>query len=93
MSLALNQGTRPDGVVASCPTAEVVLIGELELSMVDFCELVLYALTNTDLVAGDARLHLMNQIAKLSPIQGHNPGGYRMGVWRSIEEMKREQDG
>lgn len=89
MSLELNQGTTPDGVIAVTSfDSEFISLGTpaqhaqneaIDISMADFCQLALYALTNTDLKSGDPRLHFMNQLAKLNVVKGFNPGRIRLG--------------
>ena len=79
MSLSLDLGTKPSGTIASMMNADKVNIGPLEVSTEDFCQLAMYVLTNTDLVAGDPRLHFMNQLEKLNQVPGHNDGGVRLG--------------
>ncbi len=73
MSLSLDLGTKPDGTIAMTDlNGTVVEVGPVTMTTEDFCQLVIYVLTNTDLVSGDSRLHLMNQIAKLNVVQGYN---------------------
>lgn len=80
MSFALDQGTIPEGMVAfTTANGAYIEIGNVQISAVDFCQLVLYVLTNTDLKENDPRFHLMNQIAKLNLAHGHNIGGVRFG--------------
>jgi hypothetical protein len=79
MSLALELGTKPEGTIAITPHPRVILIGELEITTDDFCQLVIYVLTNTNLVHADPRLHLMQQLAKLNVINGHGGNGFRLG--------------
>lgn len=80
MSLSLDLGTKPHGTVAVTDfDGEYVGVADLQISTADFCQLVIYVLTNTDLQPNDPRLHLMNQIAKLNVIPGHNPGKARLG--------------
>lgn len=59
----------------------------LEIPMADFCELVLYALTNTDLRPDDPRLDLIEKIKSMKKIPGYqaefgkprNPHAVRLG--------------
>jgi len=44
----------------------------MEIDMRDFCELVLYVLTNTDLEPDDPRVPLVNKIKEMEIIEGHN---------------------
>lgn len=80
MSLSLDLGTKPDGTVARTDfDGKLVEVGDLEISTEDFCQLAMYVLTNTDLQPNDPRLHFMNQLAKLSVVDGHMPGRKRLG--------------
>lgn len=79
MSLSLDLGSKPDGLVALMPDNKTVCVGGLEITTADFFQLAIYVLTNTDLHANDPRLHFMNQIAKLNQLPGYNPGGVRLG--------------
>lgn len=79
MSLSLDLGTRPEGTVASMPTAARVQVGSIDMSTEDFCQLAMYVLTNTNLVPSDPRLHFMRQLAKLCQVTGHGGQGVRLG--------------
>ena len=80
MSLGLDQGTIPEGMRAFISAdGQRIEVGNMQISTVDFCQLVIYVLTDTDLKGNDPRFHLMNQIAKLNLTHGHNPGGVRFG--------------
>lgn len=79
MSLGLDLGTRPEGTRAVLLPDNHVAIGNVEISPDDFCQLAMWFLTTSDLRRVDPRLHFMNQLAKLNVIEGHNPGGYRLG--------------
>jgi len=57
----------------------IITIGGLEVDAEDFCDLVIYFLTNTDLQHHDVRQYLMLRIAELDLIPGYNPGGTRLG--------------
>ena len=51
----------------------------VEIDMEDFCALVEYVLTNTDLNENDPRLALIENIKNLRPVPGYNDGGKRLG--------------
>lgn len=51
---------------------QIVLLGDYEIPMEDFCELALYVLTNTDLDPNDPRLQLVNRVKSLRVIDGFN---------------------
>jgi hypothetical protein len=51
-----------------------------DIDMEDFCELVKYVLTNTDLMPMDPRLGLCEFVSKLHIMDGHNPNQQRLGV-------------
>lgn len=53
--------------------------GRLAIDLTDFCALVEYVLTSTDLMAVDPRLELLRKIAELNVVEGYNPGGKRLG--------------
>ncbi|HRZ18470.1 MAG TPA: hypothetical protein P5136_00195 [Methanofastidiosum sp.] len=58
-----------------------VFIGDLEIPIDEFCNLIEYVLTNTDLVdMNDPRLLLTNWIKKTQIIEGYNSGALRLGV-------------
>lgn len=79
MSLGLDLGTRPEGVRAILLPDGHVDINGVEISPDDFCQLALWFLTTSDLRRNDPRFHFMQQLAKLNPIAGFNPGGVRFG--------------
>ena len=71
MSLRLNNGTTPDCLEVKTHPSSIesdVRIGEYYLSIEDFCAVVKYVLTNTDLASPeDPRVALVEQIKKLEP--------------------------
>lgn len=84
MSLYLNSGTKPEDLrVKTCSKSElefcaqeqpvqIVEVGDYEISIEDFCEMVIYVLTNTDLWnSDDPRLGLVRIIKKLKILKGH----------------------
>lgn len=84
MSLILDESTPKNLMVKTCglqfPVGEgqnkrreqVVMLGDCEMSMTDFCTAVVYVLTNTDLDPNDPRIGLVERIKKATVIQGHN---------------------
>ena len=80
MSLALELGTTPEGTVAKTDfDGKFVDVGDIRITTDDFCQLVIYVLTNTNLNQNDPRLHLMQQLAKLNVVTGHGGYGARLG--------------
>jgi len=58
-----------------------ILIGSACLSMEDFCEMVRYVLTNTDLEDDDdPRYGLLAQLSSVSVIAGRNPGRKQLSL-------------
>lgn len=55
-----------------------IRIGDCYLSFPDFCDMIMYVMTNTDLEEGDPRLSLMDRIANLREAAGHNAGRTRL---------------
>ena len=53
-------------------------IGNTEVSMRDFCDLVEYVLTNSDLEKNDPRVSLIARIANLNVVEGFNYCGKRL---------------
>lgn len=52
----------------------------IEMVMSDFCCLVEYALTNTDLLPDDPRLKLLEKIKQATIIDGYNQGNTRINL-------------
>lgn len=80
MSLILANST-PEDLSASAMGVGVFL-GNAHIEMSDFCSLVLYALTNSDLVPRDGkpdpRVALVRIVGRLVIDGGYNPGGSRL---------------
>ena len=80
MSLSLDLGTEPKGLevktygLMSLPD---IRIGDYEISMKDFRYLVGYVMTNTDLIPGDPRIALKEDIEHMLVVEGYNTGGKR----------------
>lgn len=81
MSLELSF-TEPKGTVAfSRCDKKVTLVSEgrqlltIKMNMDDFCELVRYVLTNTDLEEEDPRRVLVAQIERMAIVEGFNGHG------------------
>jgi len=84
MSLKLSHSSDASHTItAKTWTADHVMLFSKELSsshgieidMRDFCELVLYVLTNTDLDPMDPRVRLVNLIREMKIVEGHNGEG------------------
>ena len=72
MSLELNCGTSPENLrIITIPNGTTI-IGDYELSMEDFCEMVKYVLNNTDLLPDDLRLKLVEDIKNSKVVPGWN---------------------
>lgn len=57
-----------------------ISLGEYDVDIEDFCEMVRYVLTNTDLSEYDTRKNLVNWINSLEEVPGYNEGNIRYGV-------------
>lgn len=83
MSLELS-GTNPMIMaVSGMPGTNTIKLydnqNEMEIPMEDFCSLVEYALTNTDLLPDDPRYKLMYKIReKALVVEGYNPDSFRI---------------
>jgi len=66
-------------VKTNCVGEPEVIIGDKYFSMVDFCRVVEYVLTNTDLKSlEDPRIELRNVVASMRAIKGFNEGAFRL---------------
>jgi hypothetical protein len=74
MSLTLSYSKPQDLDVKTLglPGCNVVLLGDYQIPMEDFCEMVKYVLTNTDLEPEDPRLELLEFVKGLKPVDGWN---------------------
>ena len=63
-----------------------VHIGDYEININDFNELVLYYLTNTDLEVGDKRIELLEKIKKLHQVDGWNKENKRLKLKDSFAD-------
>lgn len=78
MSMRLDQGTMPrDTEVKASYLGDVIFTTvnptrQISMSMADFAETVIYVLTNTDLVADDLRLSLMERLRRVRVVDGYN---------------------
>jgi hypothetical protein len=82
MSLKLS-GSEPR-ITARTFSENITLIGDnndIEIPLDDFCALVEYVLTNTDLKKNDPRLALIEKIKQTKIIPGLNKGGTRIGFY------------
>lgn len=93
MSLALNQGTEPQGLLVKTfgPMFAGVHVGDYTISEADFCEVVLYFLINTDLEPSDPRLKLLEQIGRLEQVDGWKDGGKRFGFVPAVDAPPQEK--
>ena len=55
-----------------------IKIGNEEIDPLDFCELVMYYMENTDLYPNDPRLNLIKRIENLHVIDGFSKGNCRL---------------
>jgi len=69
MSLELSF-SKPEGITAKTFDAETLLLGDYQISMVDFCQLAMYVLTNTNLAKGDPRYSLVESIKRMKVTEG-----------------------
>ena len=73
MSLILNTDTKPDLCAKTSGFGKDKLtLGEYSIGQQDFCELVMYVLTNTSLQDDDPRLKLIERIKGLEVVSGFN---------------------
>lgn len=92
MSLILSsQDTEPKGLMiktfgASWPG---VHLGDYTISEFDFCEAIMYFLTNTDLESDDRRLKLVERIRKIGVVPGWVQGRERLGTFESVKAREK----
>lgn len=82
MSLELS-GTNPLVVAKSgIPSKNDINLyskdSDIDIPMEDFCDLVEYTLTNTDLFPDDPRLKLIAKLKNADVTEGYNTGGSRI---------------
>jgi hypothetical protein len=56
-----------------------VIVGVYEIDIADFCALVEYVFTNTDLDKHDPRRSTLQMLQNLEEIDGYNSGNKRLG--------------
>lgn len=89
MSIVLDQDTRPKGVeVKTSMDGKRVWVGtsslnwvgdaDIDMSLDDFCAVVEYVLTNTDLLPCDPRADLLRRLKNFHPVPGYNNGNKRL---------------
>lgn len=88
MSLLLEQNTKPAGVEVKTSFGNRVWLGtrpgnfigdaEIDMSMDDFCAVVEYVMTNTNLDPEDPRLELQKRICALRVVTGWGDDGKRL---------------
>jgi hypothetical protein len=57
-----------------------VIVGDYEIDIADFCALVEYVFTNTDLAECDPRRSTLQILKSLHEIEGYNAGNKRLGL-------------
>lgn len=78
MSLTLDYGTEPPGVAAMSRDGRMLFDAGIDISNEDWCELVKYQLTNSDLVVNDPRMKLVYALGISHRIvTGYNGPGSR----------------
>lgn len=60
----------------------------LDIPLWEFCEIVRYVMTNTDLKSKDPRRFLLKRMKSLTIEEGHNEGGERYQINFGSPEMK-----
>lgn len=74
----LARGTKPRNLelkTSSRPSEHnIVHLGDYEISMEDFAEMVEYVLTNTDLLPNDPRITLVGRLKRLLVDKEHGSG-------------------
>ena len=88
MSLLLKQGSYPQNLPIKTWGAKEVEIGDYIVSTLDFVQMVIYVMTNTDLVKNDQRLVLQKLISSLTKTEGYNEGNKRL-VIKSLVKSKK----
>ena len=82
MTLALENGTKPDGLQTKVHdlfgNKDIVMIGDYTLSMEDFLSLAAYALNNTDLKKDDPRLQFVEHVRNMEVVEGWDEGGKKL---------------
>lgn len=86
--LDCNTGSRSDGTGFF---DNEIRVGTHYIHEEDFCELVRYFFTNTDLKDNDPRTRLMHDILDLQITTGYNPGNTRL-AFAQIENALFEVD-
>lgn len=61
-----------------------------ELTMGDFCEMVKYVMTNTDLNSDDPRLELVRWVSELKQVRGYNINAKRLSDVESGEKNETQ---
>lgn len=92
MSLLLEQDTRPKGLWIKSLNPSSLMVGDYVIGPKDFNSMVMYVLTNTDLVPNDTRLELIEHIKKLKIVKGFNFDFGRTDSKRLSELTQEECD-
>lgn len=66
------------------PFKDTISIDDKEITNDDFCALVYYFFTNTDLKEDDFRLDLINVIKNSTIVDGYNAGGKRISFDKKL---------
>ncbi len=82
MSLKLNVDTNPPVITSAWEVGgkHTIAIGQEDVGLEDFCELVKYVLTNTDLLPHDPRTELVKKIRKAKVTHGYMKGKKRYEI-------------
>jgi hypothetical protein len=84
MTLILNQGTTPNNLEVKTHRADIeadVRIGNNYVSLADFCSMVEYVLTNTDLTGpDDPRVGLVEKVRGMQTTTGYSATGTRFAL-------------
>ena len=78
MSLLLNHDSSENILCKSSYDSREIYIGQYSIGQFDFCTLIEYFLTNTDLINNDERIILIDKIKKAKIIDGFNKNNKRI---------------
>jgi hypothetical protein len=70
---------------------QIVMLGDYEIPMSDFCFAIEYVLTNTDLDTDDPRIPLVAKIKSMATVPGYNTAGGKLDSVR-YEVMTTQPD-
>jgi hypothetical protein len=95
MTLALFNGTQPEGLVVNTMTfpfpgeKTVVLLGDYEISLEDFLYTAWFVLSNTELAPKDPRLQFIKCIKRARRVDRFKPGMKRLTSSESPVAIRR----